>query len=54
MTVITYEIREGRNAPCELWSVATNIKFGSTAENFVCEGTHNYCQSIKIKLEAYA
>ena len=50
-TRITYEIRSGSNAPCELWSVATNIKYGTKAQNFVCEGTYNYCNTIKQKLE---
>lgn len=51
MTVITYEIRPGRAAPCELWSVATGLKHGRNAKNYVCEGTHTYCQAVKEKLE---
>lgn len=46
-----YEIRKGKTATCELWSVVDNPGFGSRAENFVCEGTHTYCASIKAKLE---
>lgn len=47
---IEYEIRAGKRAPSELWSI-TEVKFGSPAENFVCEGTHTYCEKVKKTLE---
>lgn len=56
-----YEIRAGKNAPCELVSIVPvpvnilpgGIKWGGTdAVNFVCDGTHTYCKSVKDKLEA--
>ena len=59
--MVRYEIRAGKNAPCELVSIAVTpvhillgrVKWGGQeAVNFVCEGTHTYCQRIKQKLEA--
>lgn len=49
----TYEIRAGKNAPCELWSVVKAYSFGKMRDiaNYVCEGTHTYCQQIKERLE---
>lgn len=47
---ISYEIRPGKSAPSELWSI-TEVDFGNPAENFVCEGTHAYCQNVKTTLE---
>lgn len=49
----TYEIRIGKNAPCELWSVVKAHSFGEIRDiaNYVCEGTYTYCQQIKEKLE---
>lgn len=48
MTV--YEIRKGKNAPCELVSIV-KTNFGGDAVNFVCEGTHTFCNRIKAELE---
>jgi hypothetical protein len=47
---VKYEIRKGSHAPCELWSIV-ETDFGSTAENFVCEGTHTHCQNVKDALK---
>lgn len=44
-----YEIRAGKNAPCELISRVPR-NFGGDALNFVCEGTHTYCTQIKEEL----
>lgn len=33
-----------------LYSLVDTI-FGGTAKNFVCEGTHEYCNKIKKRLE---
>ena len=48
-----YEIRKGKNAPCELHSVVVAYSFGKEREisNYVCEGTYTYCQQIKEQLE---
>lgn len=48
-----YEIRSGKGSPCELWSVVVAFSFGKEREisNYVCEGTHTYCQRIKDQLE---
>jgi len=43
--IIKYEIRKGQHAPCELWSIVPT-NFGGDAENFVCHGTREYCNSI--------
>ena len=43
-----YEIRKGDDTPCKLVSIVTT-GFGGDAVNFVCAGTHNYCQGIKDK-----
>ena len=47
---VTYEIRKGQRAPCELWSIVPT-NFGGDAENFVCEGTYNYCAMIMEQLD---
>lgn len=47
---IKYEIRKGERKPCELWSVVPT-NFGGDAENYICEGTFNYCEKIKNQLE---
>ncbi len=49
----TYQIRAGKTAPCELWSIV-QTNFGGVAENFVCEGTHTYCSYVRGKLEKLA
>lgn len=54
--MVRYEIRKGKNAPCELWSLVKNkddMFHGPyfVHENFVCEGTYTYCASVKEKLE---
>jgi hypothetical protein len=53
---VRYEIRKGRHAPCELWSIVTRSDtwYGKDHEfkNFVCEGTHTHCNKIKERLEA--
>lgn len=38
--MVTYEIRKGIKAPCELWRV---IK--EHGESLVCEGTYTYCSN---------
>jgi len=47
-----YEIRAGKHAPCELWSVVT--KHGKTYKNYVAEGTHTHCTNIQAQLTGYA
>lgn len=48
-----YEIRKGKHAPCELWSIVTKTWYEKDHEfkNYVCEGTYTYCNSVKEKLE---
>ena len=40
-----YEIRAGKNAPCELWSIVV------IDEYMICEGTHTYCAAVRDRLE---
>lgn len=46
-----YEVRIGKNSPFELWSIVEKVSDLSGKmtkfENFVCEGTHAYCVSVK-------
>lgn len=60
---VRYEIQVGDSAPCKLVSIVTTEKDvtaggfmyqskGTEIANFVCEGTHNYCEKIKRKMEA--
>lgn len=59
---VRYEIQKGKNAPCELVSIVTTEKDvnaggllyqgkGTEIANFVCEGTYDYCEKIKRKVE---
>lgn len=51
---MTYEIRKGKHAPCELVSVVPvdcPILGKSEAVNFICEGTFTYCNKIKQQME---
>lgn len=50
MTNIVYVIRKGEHAPYKLMSVV-DTSFGGKAENFICEGSRDYCSEIKRKLE---
>lgn len=43
---VKYEIRAGKNAPCELVSVV-KTPFGGNAVNFVTEGTHTHCVKVR-------
>lgn len=53
--VVRYEIERGVSAPCQLVSIVKGKSFGGKVDtefrNFVCEGTHTYCMSVKEKLE---
>lgn len=49
MDNVKYEIRRGKHAPCELWSVASAN--GREYQNFVAEGTHTHCENIKKSME---
>ena len=42
-----YEIRSGRDAPCELWSICGVVEY------LICEGTHTYCADVRAKLEGW-
>ena len=42
-----YEIRDGRDAPCELWGISRC----GVVEYMICEGTHTYCADVRAKLE---
>jgi hypothetical protein len=37
---VTYEIRAGKSAPCELWKLS---RFGDV---MIAEGTHTFCKQI--------
>lgn len=63
MMTVRYEIQKGDRAPCKLVSIVTTERDvmaggflyqsnGTEIENFVCDGTHNYCEKIKRKMEA--
>lgn len=53
--MVRYEIERGINSPCQLVSIVKGKSFGGKVDtefrNFVCEGTHTYCMSVKEKLE---
>jgi hypothetical protein len=42
---VTYEIRAGKTAPCELWRL---WRFGNKK---VAEGTHTYCMRVMEELK---
>lgn len=42
---VRYEIRAGRNRPCELVSIV-KTEFGGDAINFIADGTHTECERI--------
>lgn len=45
MATLTYEIRPGRNAPCEL------VKIEGEQETVLIEGTHHACAQIHAELK---
>ena len=47
---IKYEIRRGEYAPCELWAIV--CANGREYPNYVAEGTHNYCKTLKHEMES--
>ena len=49
-TTLSYEIRWD-GGKWQLWSVVTGSFFGGRADNFVCEGTEDYCLFIMAQLE---
>jgi hypothetical protein len=46
-----YEIRKGASKPCELVSIV-ETQFGGEVVNFICEGTHTQCASVRDMLLA--